>query len=144
MLKACFRQNHRTMKKKINYWRPFILLFILLNGLFVIARSWLAKHGADSDVLIAGNLVLVFATSLSFWVSQRSVSSTNPHAAVRSMYGSFMIKFFVCIIAAFVYILAAKKNVNKPALFICMGLYLVYTFIEVSALTRMMKKKKNA
>jgi hypothetical protein len=50
----------------------------------------------------------------------------------------------VIAIAAFIYIQMAKKEVNKPALFACMGLYLVYTFIEISTLTKMLKQKKNA
>jgi hypothetical protein len=132
------------MKSKISYGRPFIILFILLNGFFIAGKNWLAKHGIASEVLIVGNLVLVVATALSFWIVQKSMKSANPHAAMRSMYGSFMARFFICIIAAFVYIMTAKKNVNKPALFICMGLYLVYTFMEVSVLTKMLKGKKNA
>jgi hypothetical protein len=55
-----------------------------------------------------------------------------------------MIKFFLIAIAAFVYIMVAKKNLNKPALITCMGLYLVYTFVEVSSLQKLLKQKKNA
>ena len=55
-----------------------------------------------------------------------------------------MIKFFICAIAAFVYIMAAKKNVNKPGLFICMGLYIVYTSLEISSVMKLLKQKKNA
>ena len=52
-----------------------------------------------------------------------------------------MIKFFVCLIAAFIYFMLAKKNVNKPALIICMGLYIVYTVLEVAALQKLLKQK---
>jgi Na+-transporting NADH:ubiquinone oxidoreductase subunit NqrE len=104
----------------------------------------LAKWGADQTVLIVGNLILFIATLSSYLLSLRGLKSDNPNAVVRSVYGSFMIKFFTCIIAAFIYIISVKKDVNKPALFACMGLYLVYTFIEVSILTRMSKRKKNA
>lgn len=132
------------MKNKIRPWRGFIVLFILLNAFFFTGKNWLARHEIDNEVLIMGNLVIFVATALSFFISFRSFQSTNPNASVRGMYGSFMIKFFICIIAAFVYIMLAKKNVNKPALFICMGLYVVYTFIEISVLTKMLKQKKNA
>ena len=37
-----------------------------------------------------------------------------------------------------------KKEVNKPGLFFCMGLYIVYTFIEVSGLMKVNKQKTNA
>ena len=98
----------------------------------------------DHEVLIVGNLVLFLATLLSFLVYFRSMDSKNPSASVRGMYGSFMIKFFVCLIAAFAYIMLAKKDVNKPALIICMGLYIVYTVIEVSVLQKLLKQKKAA
>ena len=38
------------------------------------------------------------------------------------MYLNVMIKLFVCVIAAFVYIRLAERTLCKPALFICMGL----------------------
>lgn len=132
------------MRSRFLPWRPFALLFVLLNCFFIIEKNFLTKRGIDYEVLIVGNLVLLIATGLSFYISQRSLNSTNPNSSVRSLYGSFMIKFFLIAIAAFIYILIAKKNINKPALFICMGLYLVYTFIEVAALQKLLKQKKNA
>jgi hypothetical protein len=123
-------------------WFPLFFLFIILNCFFIAGKNWLLKKGIDNEVLIGGNLVLFFATALSFFVYQRSLGSANPHAAVRGMYGSFMIKFFVCLIAAFIYIIAAKKDLNKPALIICMGLYIVYTVIEVAVLQKLLKQKK--
>ena len=132
------------MKNKTRYWLTFIILFLLLNAFFLSCKNWFAKHETDSEVLMVGNLVIFTATLLSFFISSRSFQSANPNTSVRGMYGSFMVKFFICIIAAFVYIMLAKKNVNKPALFICMGLYVVYTFIEISVLTKMLKQKKNA
>jgi hypothetical protein len=125
-------------------WIPFILLFVLLNCFFIVGKNWLISKGVDPEVLIGGNLLLFLATLLSFLVYFRSLHAKSPSAAVRGMYGSFMIKFFACLIAAFAYILVAKKNVNKPALIICMGLYIVYTVIEVSALQKLLKQKKNA
>ena len=123
-------------------WFPLVILFVFLNAFFLIAKKILINKGIDQEVLIVGNLVLLAATGLSFYVSQRSLTSTNPNASVRSLYGSFMIKFFICAGAAFVYLLVARKNVNKPALFICMGLYLVYTFVEVAALQKLLKQNK--
>jgi len=50
----------------------------------------------------------------------------------------------VCAVAAVIYIFIFKNSLNRPALFTCMGLYLVYTLIEVSVLTKMLKENKNA
>ena len=120
---------------------PLLLLFIILNGFFLAGKNLLIKNGIDHLVLIGGNFVLFAATALSFYVSHRSLASKNPNASVRSLYGSFMIKFFLIAIAAFIYIMAVKKNVNKPALVICMGLYLVYSFVEVASLQKLLKQK---
>lgn len=124
--------------------RPMILVFVLLNGFFVVGRTTLEKWGVDQSVVIGGNLVLFLVSLASFLLTKRSLSSPNPNSFVRAMYGSFMIKFFVCAAAAFIYIMSVKKNVNKPALFVCMGLYIVYTILEVSSLLKLLKQKKNA
>ena len=126
------------------FLRPMIILFVLLSGFFVAGKNILAKWGIDQSVVIIGNLILFVITLISFLLSRRSLKSDNPQAFVRAMYGSVMIKLFVCAIAAFIYFNIAKKDVNKPGLFICMGLYIIYTSIEVSSLTKLLRNKKNA
>jgi ACR3 family arsenite efflux pump ArsB len=123
---------------------PMILLFVLLSVFFIAGKSLLLKWGMDQDVLLLGNLLLFVVSLTSYLVTYKGLNSSNPQAFVRAMYGSFMIKFFVIAIAAFIYIRITGKDVNKSALFTCMGLYLIYTFIEVSVLTKLLKEKKNA
>ena len=123
---------------------PVIILFIVLNSLFISGRNFLGRIDADQSVLITGNLVLFAATLLSFLFAKRGLKSENPKAFVRGVYMSILVKLFICIIAALIYIFLFRKDLNKPALFTCMGLYLVYTFIEVSVLTKLLKEKKNA
>lgn len=130
-------------KNRLKPFLPIVLIFVALNGFFISGRNILARWQADQDVLIVGNLLLFVITFLSFLLAQKGLKNANPHAFVRSVYGSMMLKFFVCLIAAFIYIFTFRKELNKPALFICMGLYLVYTFIEVAALTRLLKQQKN-
>ena len=103
----------------------------------------LHRWDADQDVLIFGNLLLFIVTLISLAIAIRGLDRPNPYAFVRSVYGSIMIKLFVCMIAAFMYISLYKKNLNKPALFTCMGLYLVYTFMEVGILMKLLKQRKN-
>jgi hypothetical protein len=129
---------------KETFWRPLlplIIIFIVLNGFFIGGRSILEKWKADQTLLIGGNLVIFSVCLISYYLSWRALRSNNPQATVRAMYGSFMIKLFICVLAAVLYIFSVKQNVNKPALFACMGLYLVYTFIEVSILTKLTKRK---
>ena len=122
---------------------PVVLLFVILNGLFIAGKSMLERWHADQGILIGGNLLLFAITFFSFEVAKRGLQSTNPHAFLRSVYGSILIKLFICAIAAFVYIFTYRTNLNKPALFACMGLYLVYTFLEVYVLMKLLKRKAN-
>lgn len=122
---------------------PVVVFFIVLNGFFISGKNMLARWGVDQDVMIIGNLLLFIITLLSFLLAQKGLKNPNPHAFVRSVYSSMMIKLFICIIAAFIYISMYRDNLNKPALFTCMGLYLVYTFMEVSILMKLLKEKTN-
>ena len=129
---------------RLKGFMPVILVFIVLNSFFLVGRNMLQRWNLDQDVAIIGNALLFVITLISFLLAQRGLKNPNPYAFVRSIYGSVMLKLFVCVIAAFIYISMYKTKLNKPALFLCMGLYLVYTFLEVASLTRLLKQKKNA
>lgn len=124
--------------------RPTILIFILMNGFFVAGKNMLVKWGIDQSVVIIGNLVLFLVSLISFLLSRRAMKADNPNVFVRAMYAGVMIKLFACVIAAFIYFSVAKPNVNKPGLFVCMGLYMLYTAVEVSSLTKLLRKQKDA
>jgi hypothetical protein len=123
---------------------PVIIFFIALNGFFISGKNMLNRWGVDQEVVIYGNLLLFLITLFSWLLAQRGLKNPNPHAFIRSVYMSVMLKLFVCMIAAFIYISINKSGLNKPGLFTCMGLYLVYTFLEVSLLMKVLKQKKNA
>ncbi len=127
------------MQSKLRAFLPVFLVFIILNVFFFTGNGLLNKWNADRDVLLVGNLILFVITFISFFIAQRGLKNPNPHAFTRAVFGSILLKLFVCIIAATVYIATYQKNLNKPALFGSMGLYLVYTFMEVSALTKMLR-----
>lgn len=131
------------IRRKFKSFTPLVFFFVALNGFFISGKHLLAKWGVDQDVLIIGNVLLFLITLVSFLLGIKGLKNPNPHAFVRSVYSSMMIKLFVCIIAAFIYISLYKNNLNKPALFICMGLYLIYTFAEVSILMKLLREKAN-
>jgi hypothetical protein len=138
-----YRQTQQLMRNRKSFF-PIILVFIILNALFIAGRTYLEKWNVDQDVLLIGNAFLFVITLCSFIIAGRGLNTTNPHAFVRSVYASIMIKLFISIIAAFIYIATFKKELNKPAFFTVMALYLVYSFIEVSILTKLLKLRKNA
>ena len=123
--------------------RPMALVFVFLSAFLILGKSWLEKKGVDRDVVIIGNLVLFIVSVVSFTITFRSLKVENTHAFIRAIYTGFIAKFFLLLIAAFVYA-KVTKSINKPALFACMGLYIVYAFLEVKTLLGILKRKKNA
>lgn len=129
------------LRSKFREFVPIVLLFVIINALAISFRERWITWNVDQDVVIGGNLFLFIVTFFSFLIAKRGLQHKNPNVFMRSVYGSIMFKMFLSLIAAFIYIAIYKKELNKAGLFICMGLYLVYTFLEVSILTRMLRIK---
>lgn len=131
------------MTKQLKDFSPILVLFLILTAVFVAGGSLLKRMNASQEVLIMGNLLLFVITLLSFFVARRGLKDPNPHAFVRAIYSGMLIKLFICIIAATVYLAIHRTQLNKPGFFTLMGLYLVYTGVEVSILTKLLKNKAN-
>ncbi|HEV3222125.1 MAG TPA: hypothetical protein VGZ90_04565 [Puia sp.] len=117
-----------------------IYLFLASSFLFFLLKFLLPGTIVNYNVLLYGNLLLFVVSWISARMSTRAVVHKNVQVFLRLVYGSFLMKFFVLAIAAFVYISIFKKEVNKPALFGCFGLYIIYTFIEVRSVLKQSKK----
>ena len=131
---------------KQNKLRPLLPLtgvFLIVAAISFTGLELLNHFGLNGKVLGIGNTIVYLATVLSYFLGLRGLGSANPHAFVRSVYVSIMLKFFICLHAALIYIITYRSNINKPAIFVCMGLYLVYTFIEVRILMEKLKEKPN-
>lgn len=123
---------------------PIILVFVMLNGLIITFKTFLENNGFDRDFLIIANLLLFILSLTAFYLQQRAIQSNNPNAFVRGVYTAMIVKLFVCMIAVAVYAFMRKSNINKPALFTSMGIYILYTSFEVAGLMKVARKKKNA
>lgn len=119
-------------------------LFIFLSLLISLAKEILNKNGFDRNVLQIANLILFAITFIGFLLQQLSLRSSNPQAFIRSVYGAIMLKIFICMIAVFSYAFVLKNNLNKPSLFTSMGMYILYSIVEVSVLMKALRKNKNA
>jgi FtsH-binding integral membrane protein len=123
---------------------PIVLLFIILNGLILTFKTFLENYGFDREFLIWANLFLFFISIGGFLLQRKGLQSPNPQAFVRGMYASMMFKMFICMIVVLIYVFLFRSKINKPGLFTAMGLYIVYTVVEVTALMKVARKKKNA
>jgi len=130
-----------TNNNRMKSFSPITLIFILLNAVFIAFKTRLQDWGVDTSVLLIANVLLFIITLISFMLALKGLKNPNPNAFVRSVYGSMIIKLFAGMIAATIYISIYQKDLNKPALFASMGLYLVYTFAEVTVLTKLLRQK---
>ena len=123
---------------------PVILVFVILNSLIIIFKTFLENNGFDRDFLIIANLLLFILSLAAFYLQRSAIQSGNPNVFVRSVYKAMLLKLFVCFIAVIAYAFVKKSNINKPALFTSMGIYIIYTSFEVAGLMKAARKKKNA
>jgi lysylphosphatidylglycerol synthetase-like protein (DUF2156 family) len=119
---------------------PLVLIFIFINSFLFVAKNLLTKWNIDRDVVITANLIFFIVSVLVFLMQRKALANPNPHAFVRSVMGGMMLKMFVCIIAVIIYVVAAGKAYNKPAVFASLFLYLVYLVVEVAVIMKLNKR----
>lgn len=131
-------------KNFIRVFLPVLLIFIITNGFFLTSGKLASRWNINTDVVIGGNFVLFIATGVSFFLYYKALRNNNVQAFLRMIYGGMFLKMMICLFAAFIYIIAARKTVNKGAIIICLFLYLVYSFTEILLLLKQSKQRKNA
>ena len=129
------------MQKK---YAPVVILFVLVNLIVLIFRSFLEANGFDIGFLIIANAILFMLSILGFVIQMRGLKSTNVNAFIRSLYSSLLAKMVIIMIAVITYIFITGGKVNKPSLFTSMGLYFLYTSIEVTQLMKIARRKPDA
>jgi hypothetical protein len=122
---------------------PFFFLFVVINSIAIVFRGRMTSLGFDTNVLIIGNFFLCSITFFSFYMLYKGMKAATTAGFLRSVYGSFIIKLLVVAILVFGYAFMYKEKINKPSLFSCMFLYLLYTFMETRALLKLSKIKTN-
>lgn len=120
------------------------IIFILVSLIAFLVKSWLNSLFVNEQVLLIGNAIVYFLHVVAAVFHKKTLMSNNAQTFLRGVYMGMMIKLFCCIIAAMVYIFLAEKAFNKPALFICMFLYLVYNFTEVGLLMKQFKSSRKS
>lgn len=123
---------------------PLVILFILVNMLIWIFRDFLSRNETEINFIVVANIIIFLITFFGFIFQTRGLRTANINAFLRGIYGSLMMKMFIVMAAVFIYVLSSDGKVNKPALFISMGLYIVYTAIEVFQLMKIVRKKPDA
>ncbi|MBM3412292.1 MAG: hypothetical protein FJY19_02805 [Bacteroidetes bacterium] len=117
----------------------FIWMLLGCSAILLLSGSWLKMHQVDVSLIWATNLLLFFVAIFSANLIEKSFADPNPQASIRAVMLSFIIKFFVLAIAAFIYLYAKRQSLNLPALFGAALLYVLYAGVEVKLLLRVLK-----
>lgn len=131
-------------------WRaflPIVIIFVLVSAFFITSFSMLEKLEINQALVITGNCILFVVTAASFFLFRNALLAPNTHAFLRNMYSALILKFFVLIIVAFIYIYFTGSALNKAGLLSLVVLYFVYMFSEVALLmnlSRQIRENKNA
>lgn len=110
-------------------------LFLLVTAGVLLGQQALTAKGVAVPVVLAGNALLFVLSLLVYRLYSGAMGQSRATGFVRQVYAGFMLKFFVLVAAAVGYFYFAE-TVNKPAVFICMGLYLVYNFLGTAQVVK--------
>lgn len=132
------------MKHIYKKFVPVMVVFVVVIFVTIIFRRFLEDHGFSAKLLLAGNVILFCLAFFGFLFQTKGLTSSNTNVFLRSIYASLLVKIFVVIIALALYLFIEKGKVNKPSIFCLMGLYILYTFIEVRQLLKISRRKPDA
>lgn len=122
---------------------PIVGLFTVINIAGKVFQQQLVDWKIDPIVVLIGNLILFVASAVSYYFFQKSINNKQPYTFLNYIYAGMFFKMILCLLSAFFYIRMAGKEVSKPAIFVTMFLYLVYTFVELRILLKLSKQQKH-
>lgn len=120
-------------------FRPVFALFFAVLAIVLLTQKLALQLPINAVFVLVVNGML-FSMALFNYKRISQVDVNNPNAMVRSVMTGTMLKFIIFGGAALWYATQKKAPIGTNNLFIAMGLYLVYTWIEIG----WTKRKKEA
>ena len=124
---------------KLGQLAPIAFLYAVLGAGIVLFESRLDQWGVDRRVLHGANTLLFITAGLSSLLLLLQSQKTGERAVLTSIYGGFMIRFFGIALAAFIYIMLKRKEVNIPGLIGGAVFYILYWMVEINTLRKKLK-----
>lgn len=132
-----------TKLKLNNTYLPLVFIFVSVNALCVIFNDKLDAIGINHLVVQGANLLLFLLMFISAYLHLKALHNSNPHAFLRSVMSATVIKLFTIAGATFIYLFVAGEQRSVYAVLVGMGLYILYTIVELRGLFRMNKQNNN-
>ncbi|MFT3935583.1 MAG: hypothetical protein QM726_18290 [Chitinophagaceae bacterium] len=123
---------------------PLVLVFCISTAILLLAKTQLEAWNINTKVAIGGNMLLFAVTIASYLLHKRAMLHPTTTGFLGNTYSSTFLKLIVFIAALALYKFSAGELVNKPAVFICVFLYVVYAVLEVRTLMQWNKARQNA
>jgi len=122
---------------------PLVITFLFLTLAIFAGKLFFTSKGIDYLVLMGANCLFFLISIFVFRMQYAALHNSNPNVFVRSVMSGMIIKMFGCLIAVVAYYFLSKTAFNKPAVYISMGIYVVYLVVEVRTIMKL-NKPKNA
>ena len=129
--------DSNTEKKAII---PLFIFFMVVNGFCTVFKTWLGDKGIDPLVLGFGNIILFLLSLFVFMIQKKAMKNPNPQVFIRSVMLGTFIKLMVIAAAVLLYLVLAGEKRSVYAVIASMGLYIVYTVIEVRTVSKLTRK----
>lgn len=124
--------------------RLYLPLFIVFGGVFLLIigfKNFLVSKDVNTNFILVANFILFTLSVAGLFLQSRGAASENLNAFLRGIYTSLLMKMFLIVGAVLVYITMMDGKVNRPAVFICMALYFIFTAIEVKQIMKIVRRK---
>ncbi|MFN4893413.1 MAG: hypothetical protein ACK5G0_06605 [Bacteroidota bacterium] len=128
-----------SLSNKLAHLAPIAFLYTVLGAGIVLLESKLHQWGVDRRVLHGANTLLFITAGLSSLLQLLQSKKSGGQALLKSIYGGFMIRFFGIALAALIYILLKRKEVNIPGLIGGAIFYILYWVVEIRSLRQILK-----
>jgi hypothetical protein len=130
------------MEKK--FWilvLPLISAFVIVTGLAIAFKTPLESVKINIIVLLGANLLLFLFSMLNIYSQSKNIHNPNPNAIIRGVMAGMALKLFGLAAAAIIYLFVSGAGRSVHAVFAGMGLYIVYTWLEVRISLQLKIKK---
>src|SRR5476651_1721723 len=123
------RQKHQAINMRKEYFkliRPLVIVFILFTPLLIVFHTKLEALRIDPQVVTWANVILFLFSILNIYFQSKNINNPNLNAVIRGVMAAMFLKLFGLAAAAIIYLFAAGAGRSVNAVFMGMGLYIVY------------------
>jgi FtsH-binding integral membrane protein len=111
-----------------------ILLFIVITVLSPRFPEY------DKGALMVANVVLALLSIGSYLMMQKKVKEERAQAFVNGVYSATLLRLMVCLGSIFIYAYTNRDHLHKPTVFVMMGMYILYSFLETVTMSKAARK----